>query len=232
MRQEAMDAGTRATALAMAGLVLVWPMPLVGCSGGDGNNVHVTADDGAIGTSSPGETATPSDDRTLSESVVSWKEPSLEELPENRTADEIEAAVDDYIGRTYPDRKVTGRELIGEDAYMESTMWASYLVHFQTGNDIGLEVTASSTSEPDVTEERYLKSANGLYYDVETKRYVNDLEVFGGAGDDEVTTETQGEEDANVTQPEPTKTESEEKPVLVKNDNGEEVWVIVGDLEP
>jgi len=105
--------------------------------------------------------------------------PSLDALPEGVSVDKIESAVKDYLNEHYPSRAALGQELIGEVTNGDSDMWASYVVRFPADKNVGLEVTYVNGGEVQVTEQRYLKAANGLFYDVETQQYVTDLEVSG-----------------------------------------------------
>lgn len=223
---------SRRIAKVMAGIVALGMVPMLGgiagCAGGTGPTPVVdggqAVDDPTSDTTESEVTQNPAGDAGDAVETTYYDEPSLDDLPENRSGDEVEDAVDRYLQDKHPNREVRQKELIGE-LTTGSSMWASYVVRFTVGKDIGLEVTAMSTASPTVTEERYLRAANGLYYDVETQQYVTDLEVFGGGlvpqeQPDEATTA-----DANP--------EAESRQVMwVKNDKGEKVRVVVGDLEP
>lgn len=214
-----------ATVIVVAGMVSA--LGITGCTNPD--TTGSDTDGTAVSDTESGGATKPSSDTpgAPSETTVYYEEPSLDDLPENRTADEIMAAVDDYLGRAHPDKSVREKELIGEFTDNASSMWASYVIHFDANNDIGLEVVATSTAAPTVTEERYLKAANGLYYDVETKQYVTDLDVFGGFGE--------SEDDAPQDTPQATETANPEdanKEVVWVKSGGKDVRVVVGDLEP
>lgn len=178
--------------------------------------------------------------------TVYYEEPSLEDLPAGITAEDVEEAIRSYIKEHYPNRVAESQELIGEFTNGDENMWACYVVRLSNGEDIGLEVTYSHGEATQVTEERYLKSANGMYYDIQTKEYVTDLQVFGnnppeGTGDVSATEEHQdaeqpttpvvtvtSEADEGLVDPSPTA----HKPVRVIDDKGNEVFVKVDDLEP
>lgn len=210
-----------AEGIAVMALVLTG-VALYGCGGNADEPAAVEEQQGDDMTEDTEPAVTTDDEGEYEETVVPFLEPTLDKLPTNRTADEIEQAVDDYVRLSFPDREMTGKELKGEVTNGTSDMWATYVIHFKEGDDIGVEVTCTSIASPTVTQQRYLRAANGLYYDVETKQNLNDIEAFGQASPDEISGSDQ-EEGVTVQA-----TESrDKKPVLVKDDDGRDVWVVV-----
>lgn len=144
-----------------------------------GDSAGQPATDGSETTSQPNPESPAGDGSSSANPTESHEAPSMGDLPEGVTAESIESAVKDYLGEHYPSQATLGQELIGEHANGNSDMWASYVVRFPADRVVGLEVTYVRDGEIQVSEQRYLKAANGLFYDVQTQRYATDLEVEG-----------------------------------------------------
>lgn len=172
---------------------------------------------------------------TTEEDLTTTEVPRDGEAPTASSGDATDEAIREYLEYNFPDREVDGTEVIGRhDGDGES--WETRLVRFKDGESIGLEVTRTGTAAPSIIMERYLRTSDDRYYDVETGQYVTNPGADRSIPSPDATQDAPYEPQAlpdSPSGPATTKTEStppDRVPVLVKNDDGQDVWVVLGDF--
>lgn len=103
--------------------------------------------------------------------------PSVAQLPQGRTADEVRLAVARCVVGSYADATVASAEVVGtgheqsqQTAGVED-YWASYLIELRSYGKIGIMVTCSSETEPMAHERDLLVVSHDEFYDVKAGDY-------------------------------------------------------------
>ena len=144
---------------------------------------------------SEGQTATST---TVSEATSDTRPPLaadyMPEIPmvaDGHDGESIRKAVSDFIAQHYADRKVQSIKLMGNGVSESQAgdgmaMWASFIVSFEQGADVGLMLTCAPSLEPLIYETSRINVGTEEYYDVATGRYWHlpfhpEVEQLGGA---------------------------------------------------
>lgn len=190
---------------AVAACALSLSMGLVACApagndaGEQGKEPEPTTDvrlsDGDQGTASAVTSVEPADVPDNRPPLAPDYVPEVPMVDEGHDEETIRSAISDFLAANHPDEEVRSIKLMG-NGLLESQqkdgmgMWASFVVTLSTG-DIGLSLTSTPSSDPNVHEISMIPLGNEEYYDVGTGEYIHRPAV--GDGQDvlkEVTTDT------------------------------------------
>lgn len=103
--------------------------------------------------------------------------PEMPMLVEGHDEEAVRKELSDFIAQHYAERKVQSVRLMGNGLGETQTgdgtgMWASFLVSFEQGADVGLMLTCTPSAEkPLIYETGRINVGGDEYYDVETGKY-------------------------------------------------------------